>query len=258
MGEIQRPGALYQQVAAEIRNAITAGEFPPGAPLPSETQLIARYGVSRPTVRNAIAALRSEGLIEVIHGKGSFVRALPAPVNTIDRGVTSKGRTFSMLGDQVWLPVEEPAVHRTTTSATTGPQLGLKDGEAAFGCDWLLADPTTGTRLMHRVIIPFATAEDTGLGEAPDSPPTELYTTLAKAGHKLSWSETVGARIPTPEERTTLQLPDATAVLHATRITHGNDDRPLLLEELRISADRAQLTYRITPDKITPARRSRA
>ncbi|MGW2185779.1 GntR family transcriptional regulator [Streptomyces sp. NPDC001719] len=252
MGEIQRPGALYQQVAAEIRNAITAGEIPPGAPVPTETQLMDRYGVSRPTVRNAIAALRSEGLIEVIHGKGSFVRALPAPVNTLCRGVAGKGRTFSVLGDEVWEPVEEPAVHRTTTSAITGRQLGLDEGEELFSCDWLLADPTTGTRLMQRVLIPFATAEDTGLGKAPDSAPTELYALLAEAGHKLWWSETVGARIPKPDERTTLQLADATAVLHAARTTHGNDDRPLLLEELRVSADRAQLTYRINAEK-TPA-----
>ncbi|MGA5130798.1 GntR family transcriptional regulator [Streptomyces olivoreticuli] len=258
MGEIQRPGALYQQVAAEIRNAITAGEIPPGALVPSESQLMDRYGVSRPTVRNAVAALRSEGLIEVIHGKGSYVRALPAPVNTINRAVTSTGRTFSVLGDEVWEPVEEPAAYRTTATAVTGPQLGLDEGEALFACDWLLADPKTGTRLMHRVLIPFSTAEGTELSEAPDSQPTDIYAVLAKAGHKLWWSETVGARIPRPDERATLQLTDATAVLHATRTTHGTDDQPLLLEELRVSADRAQLAYRITPDKAPAARRARA
>ncbi|MEU5427775.1 GntR family transcriptional regulator [Streptomyces olivoreticuli] len=258
MGEIQRPGALYQQVAAEIRNAITAGEIPPGAPVPSESQLMDRYGVSRPTVRNAVAALRSEGLIEVIHGKGSYVRALPAPVNTINRSVASTGRTFSVLGDEVWEPVEEPAAYRTTATAIIGPQLGLDEGEALFACDWLLTDPKTGTRLMHRILIPFSTAEGTGLGEAPDSQPTEIYAALAKAGHKLWWSETVGARIPRPDERATLQLTDATAVLHTTRTTHGTDDRPLLLEELRVSADRAQLAYRITADKTPATRRARA
>jgi GntR family transcriptional regulator len=75
MSEIQRPGALYQQVAAVMREAILSGEFAPDSMLPSEAQLMTRYGVSRPTVRNAIAALRAEGLIDVRHGKGSFVRS---------------------------------------------------------------------------------------------------------------------------------------------------------------------------------------
>lgn len=92
MGEIRRPGALYQQVAAEIRSGIAAGEYRPGAPLPSEAQLIERYQVSRSTVRKAISALRAEGLIEVIHGKGSYVRALPALAVTIERTVTRSGK----------------------------------------------------------------------------------------------------------------------------------------------------------------------
>jgi GntR family transcriptional regulator len=257
VGEIQRPGALYQQVAAEIRNAIAAGEFPPGAPLPSEAQLIARYGVSRPTVRNAIAALRTEGLIKVIHGKGSFVHALPAPVNTIDRSVTSDGNTFTMGDDTAWESVEEPTVYRTTTTETTGSQLSLDEGEALFACDWLLADPKTGTRLMHRVLIPFTTAEGTELAETPNQQPTDIYAILAKAGHTLTWTETVSARMPKPDERAALQLPDATPVLHATRVAYGNGAQRLLLEELCTSAAQAQLTYCIDTRKDPMARRAR-
>ncbi|MET8680923.1 GntR family transcriptional regulator [Streptomyces sp. NPDC004647] len=247
MGEIQRPGALYQQVAAAIREAITSGEFPPGAPLPSETQLIERYKVSRPTVRNAVAALRSEGLIEVIHGKGSFVRASSTPVVTIERTISRNGSgRFTTNTGIEWEQEQGPAVYRTETTATIGPLLQLAEGEALFGCDRLLTDPDTGTRLLHRTLIPFATAEDTQLADAPDTGPTAIFDLLAKTGHKLWWSETVRARMPLPDERTTLELPDATPVIHTLRITHGNDDAPLILEELRASGDRAQLSYRIT------------
>ncbi|NJQ00569.1 GntR family transcriptional regulator [Streptomyces zingiberis] len=246
MGEIQRPGALYQQVAAAIRDAITTGEFPPGAPLPSETQLIARYGVSRPTVRNAIAALRTEGLIEVIHGKGSFVRSTANPVLTLERTVTRDQAGNFTTGHEAWKPAEEPTVHRTTTTATTGPLLGLDEGEALFGVDRLLTDPTTGTRALHRTLIPFTTAEGTDLAENPDAAPERIYALLTEAGHHLSWTETTRARMPLPDERTTLQLADAVPVIHATRTTHGTDDRPLILEELTTSGDHAQLTYRIT------------
>jgi GntR family transcriptional regulator len=245
MTEIQRPGALYQQVAAAMREAISNGEFPPGAPLPSETQLMARYQVSRPTVRNAIAALRSEGLIEVIHGKGSFVRAVAAPVLTLERTITRDDAGTFATPTGTWDQHQEPAVYRTKTTAITGPLLQLDEGEALFGCDRLLIDPATKTRAAYRTLIPFATAEGTPLADAPDTEPAEIYALLTKAGHTLWWSETVHARMALPDERAALEIPEATPVIHSLRITHGTDDRPLILEELRTSADRAQLAYRI-------------
>ncbi|MGV9993856.1 GntR family transcriptional regulator [Streptomyces sp. NPDC003374] len=259
MTEIQRPGALYQQVAAAIREAILSGEFAPDSLLPSEAQLMARYGVSRPTVRNAIAALRAEGLIDVRHGKGSFVRSDGQPALTLERriGRTAEGK-FVMPNGDVWQEAEEPSTYRTHTAKDIGRLLQLGEEEALFGCDRLLTDPGTGTRAMHRTLIPFEIAEAVPLlGKEPCKPPAAIYWVLTQAGHKLSWTETVRARMPLPDERATLQLPDATPILHMARVTHGTDDRPLILEELRIGADRAELAYRITADK-QPARRTRA
>ena len=45
---------LFQQLAEELRNALRAGEYPPGSQLPTEHQLCGRYGVSRVTVRKAL------------------------------------------------------------------------------------------------------------------------------------------------------------------------------------------------------------
>ncbi|MET7712835.1 GntR family transcriptional regulator [Streptomyces sp. NPDC005407] len=248
MAGIERPGPLYQQVAAAIRQGIADGDFPSGSPLPSEAQLIERYEVSRPTVRNAIAALRSEGLIEVRHGKGSFVKDTPTPPLTIERTVTRSEKTFAPELTQ-WQQAHKPTVYRTTTTDTAGPLLELDDGEALFGVDRVLIDPTTGTRALHRVWIPFATAESVPpLAEAPDSAPEEIYAALTAAGHKLTWSETVRARMPQTDERSTLELPDATPVIHTLRVTHGTDHQPLILEELRANGSQAQLTYRITAD----------
>lgn len=256
MTEIQRPGALYQQVAAAIREAITSGEFAPESLLPSEAQLMARYKVSRPTVRNAIAALRAEGLIDVRHGKGSFVRSGSRPTVTIERRVshTADGR-FVMPDGTVWDETEEPNVYRARTTKKTGPLLGLDEEEALFGCDRLLVDPATGTRTMQRTLIPFEVADRVPrLAEAPDRHPMFIYSLLTEAGHELWWSESVRARMPLPDERTALQLPDATPLLHITRVTHGTDDRPLILEELRVGADRAEIAYRITADRQTTRR----
>ncbi|MEU6492229.1 GntR family transcriptional regulator [Streptomyces sp. NPDC046984] len=259
MSEIQRPGALYQQVAAAIREAILSGEFAPGSLLPSEAQLMERYGVSRPTVRNAIAALRAEGLIDVRHGKGSFVRTSGQPHLTIERRIshTSEGK-FVMPNGDLWQEAEPPSTYRTRTTKETGRLLQLGEEEALFGCDRLLVDPSTGTRAMHRTLIPFEVAEAVPLlGKEPCKPPAAIYWVLTQAGHTLSWTETVRAGMPLPDERTTLQLPDATPVLHVARIAHDADDRPLFLEELRLGADRAELAYRITADEQT-ARQARA
>ncbi|MFD9225304.1 GntR family transcriptional regulator [Streptomyces sp. NPDC060064] len=248
MAGIERPGPLYQQVGAAIRQGIADGEFPPGTPLPSEAQLIERYEVSRPTMRNAIAALRSEGLIEVRHDKGSFVKGAPTPPLTIDPSITRTGKTYAPDATP-WEQAQEPTVYRTATTVTTGPLLELGEGEALFGVDRVLIDPATGARALHRVLIPFAAAENTPpLADVPDTAPEGVYAALTAAGHKLTWSETVRARMPRADERSGLALPDATPVIHTLRVTHGTDHQPLIIEELRASGSQAQLTYRITAD----------
>ncbi|MFI2349483.1 GntR family transcriptional regulator [Streptomyces sp. NPDC019443] len=248
MAGIERPGPLYQQVAAAIRQGMADGDFPPGSPLPSEAQLIGRYEVSRPTVRNAIAALRSEGLIEVRHGKGSFVKGTPTPPLTIERTIYRSGKAYAPELAE-WTQAHEPTVYRTETTDATGSLLELGEGEALFGVDRVLVHQVTQTRALHRLLIPFATAENVPpLAEAPDASVEEIYTVLTAAGHKLTWSETVRARMPQADERTALELPDATPVIHTMRVTHGTDQQPLILEELRTSGSQAQLSYRITAD----------
>jgi DNA-binding FadR family transcriptional regulator len=65
----------YEAVAAELEVAIRAGHFAVGDKLPSERQLAARLGVSRPTIRVALSQLESRGLVETRSGSGTFVIA---------------------------------------------------------------------------------------------------------------------------------------------------------------------------------------
>src|SRR5215472_7928285 len=67
----------YRQLADLLRDAITAGEYPPGSSLPSEPVLAERYSVSRPTVNRAISILRNEGVVCVERGRGTIVREIP-------------------------------------------------------------------------------------------------------------------------------------------------------------------------------------
>jgi GntR family transcriptional regulator, transcriptional repressor for pyruvate dehydrogenase complex len=63
-----------QQVREQLLAAIERGDFPPGTMLPSERALCATFGVSRVSVREAIAGLDAMGLIIVQQGRGAFVR----------------------------------------------------------------------------------------------------------------------------------------------------------------------------------------
>ena len=63
-----------QQVREQLLTAIEHGDFPPGTMLPSERTLCATFGVSRVSVREAIAGLDAMGLITVQQGRGAFVR----------------------------------------------------------------------------------------------------------------------------------------------------------------------------------------
>lgn len=70
-----RKTATTEQVRDRIEKAISEGEFAPGDKLPSERQFVEMLGVSRVSVREAIRALEAVGMVEVFHGRGSYVAA---------------------------------------------------------------------------------------------------------------------------------------------------------------------------------------
>jgi GntR family transcriptional repressor for pyruvate dehydrogenase complex len=74
-----QPQTLVVQVRDALRARIAEGEFKPGDRLPSEARLTEGFGVSRTVVREAIAALRSDGLVEPRQGAGVFVLPPPPP-----------------------------------------------------------------------------------------------------------------------------------------------------------------------------------
>jgi DNA-binding GntR family transcriptional regulator len=65
--------AAYARIAADLRSRIRAGEFSVDMTMPSETELVAEYGVSRNTVRRAYKSLVDDGLVVVRQGSGASV-----------------------------------------------------------------------------------------------------------------------------------------------------------------------------------------
>jgi GntR family transcriptional regulator len=83
------PLALHDQVAAEIRKAISEGEATPGERLPLAKDIAAVLGVNKNTALRALHILREEGLLEFRRGRGVTV------VGTPERGlVVRRAREF--------------------------------------------------------------------------------------------------------------------------------------------------------------------
>ena len=64
---------LYHSIAKEIRKLIEDGAYPPGARLPGERALAAKFEVSRVTVREALISLQTLGLVQIRTGSGIYV-----------------------------------------------------------------------------------------------------------------------------------------------------------------------------------------
>lgn len=65
----------YSKIVRVLKSDILAGKYGANVPLPSERVIAARFGVSRPTVRQAIQTLRLMGLVKPDRGRGTFLTA---------------------------------------------------------------------------------------------------------------------------------------------------------------------------------------
>lgn len=71
-----RAGGRSREIQERIKRLIIEGRLPSGAPLPTETELTERLGVSRNSVREALKALQAMGIVEIRHGFGTYVGAM--------------------------------------------------------------------------------------------------------------------------------------------------------------------------------------
>ena len=71
-----KPKKVSTQIADQIRSSILSGEFTPGDKLPPERELAEMFGVSRPSVREALNMLASSGLVMSYQGGGTVVMSL--------------------------------------------------------------------------------------------------------------------------------------------------------------------------------------
>lgn len=111
----------------EILRDLAVSSLHPGAAIPSERQLIADYGVSRITVRQAIGQLVNDGYLTRVRGKGTFVAHRPVQSTLHLASFTDEMRSLGHVPTTVVLVREETAAPADTVRA-----LGLGEGESAL------------------------------------------------------------------------------------------------------------------------------
>ncbi|MDI3344352.1 GntR family transcriptional regulator [Streptomyces sp. AJ-1] len=82
VGRIVGDGAERRSLVERLTDLITQRGLVVGDAMPSEAKLCEEFGVSRTALRAALSTLEGQGLLEAVHGKGRFVRALPRPAAT--------------------------------------------------------------------------------------------------------------------------------------------------------------------------------
>lgn len=191
--------ALWRQIAGELRRRLAAGEWAPGARLPTEAQLSARFGVNRHTVRRALDELTRDGLVRVEQGRGAF-----AAEDLLDYAVEPRTR-FS-----AWIRRNS----KEPSSRTLEVAMGEADAAAAAALGIPAGHPVAWTDRLG-----FADGRPVVLGRHvfdPDRLPgieaalrsaSSITAALRQAGvaDYVRQSTRVTARMPTAQEAVLLQ-----------------------------------------------------
>ena len=212
-------GPRYTQLYRHIAAAIGSGALQPGSQLPPERDLAEMAEVSRVTVRNAVAQLVSEGLLEQRRGAGTFVRPQPQRLEQSlsrlvsfteymqQRGKTSTSQVL-MRGLFAPRPEEQMALGLTSTDRVARiERLRSADG-VPMAVEW---------SSLPEDILPD-----------PDLVQTSLYTVLrATGGAPVRAVQRITAINVLPVEAKLLNLPDGAAVLRIDRTGYLPSGRPI-------------------------------
>ena len=176
---------LVSEVATGLRGRIEKGEFEVGDRLPSEAQLTEAYSVSRTVVREAIAALRADGLVEPRQGAGVFVLepsiGIQRPFQILD--VDKISSIIEML--ELRTAVEMEAAALAATRRSPAQEEEIYEAEADFRLHRAIAVAANNPRfaefldLMGPSVIPRSALQASGVHRSPDS-----YISLISSEHR--------------------------------------------------------------------------
>lgn len=157
-------GSLVKQVSDELRTEISSGRFNVGDKLPSQSDLTGRFAVSRTVVREAIASLQADGIVEAHQGAGVFVTARTTPATfafqSIDPARISSILETLELRAAVEIeaaglaalrrsPLQEEEIFRTHHAVAAQISRGERSTEADFAFHRAIAAATNNPRFLE-------------------------------------------------------------------------------------------------------------
>lgn len=232
-----RGRSLKHETIREYVRRLVAHEEP-GAPAPSERELVHRFGVARMTVHQALDALVVEGVLERIPGRGTFVarpRRRAAPVLSFSDEIARRGKSAGS---------ETLAVRCESASDAVAKALGISEGDAVVYWRRLrtVDDEPHGMveTWLNEVLLP---------GFLHSELPPSLYDDLGARGLRPTWAEDIVTVAPAAgDESALLEIPRETLVVRGQRRAFAGE---ATVEASRAvwRADRFQLRVQLgTPD----------
>ncbi len=235
-GLVRRDGvALWRQIERTLDAEITAGRLAPGARLPTEAELTARFGVNRHTVRRAMEELEARGLVRIEQGRGSFVAE-----DVLDYRLGPRTR-FS---ENVRRQNREPEgrilrVAEIPADAALAEQLGIRRGRPVVAVDRLaLADGRPVVLGTHHFPAARFAALAARLAEDPSISAAMAACGVPDYRRKVT---RITARLPTPEEAELLQQSRSRPLLVAEAVNVDPQGAVVDVTFARYAAGRVQL-----------------
>jgi GntR family transcriptional regulator, phosphonate transport system regulatory protein len=227
---------LWTAIAATLRSEIAGGHYRPGAKLPTEAELSARFGVNRHTVRHALAALSESGLIHSRRGAGVFVAAKP-----LDYAIGRRVRFHQTLAAAGHLADREILRLETRhADAREGALLALPTGAEVHVYEGIsLAD---GAPLaLSRSVFPAARFPDlcaslTATGSVTQALAAEGLADYTRASTRIT------AKLATATQAAALHIKEGAPILRTEAINVDPSGVPIEFGQTWFAGDRVTLT----------------
>jgi GntR family transcriptional regulator len=244
-----------RRIADALRQAIERGDYAAGDKLPSERVLAATYRSARNTAREAIGILQAEGLLDVQHGKGAFVRPAARMIRLGANRYSHRLRQETGLS-----PFRAEARRAGKTARVEVPEIRRVQppADVAERLEVPVDEPSVVQRSNHYfaddepvqigvTYIPWTIAGDTVLATdatAPGARLTSIYAEFERLGYRLAKvREEITARMPRPDEVVTLQIPPGVPVIQVLHTGYDHHDRPFEVSRFTMRADLNGLDY---------------
>ncbi|MFC8201267.1 GntR family transcriptional regulator [Streptomyces sp. NPDC057298] len=214
----------YLRIAADLRRRISTGEYGPGDQIPTLPALCREYGdVSQTTIRNALALLRNEGLIETRARAGTLVRPRPAIHRmAADRYRTTPGAKTTPYTRDQGIGWTEYRLDKRFEKVQADPELAAlfecEVGERLLARHFVFHDNDQPTQ-MSTSYVRWSDVAGTPVADPINEPwPGGTRAQMASLGIRVARiTESFTSAMPTEIEAATLRIGSGVPVLRYTR-----------------------------------------